>query len=457
MTTTIPKPVFVIADVHSGSYTTAMEVTTAGQISASISTSSSSSSTDVDKTEDDNDDDEPVLLCGTNDGSLSLWSLRTYRCLHRFSPEELATLLELNQPIQPGDPVRITSLHARAGRLLLQLKSNELFLLDFRSSLRHPVSLLTERPWSTFSTTFAQFFPLFEHCYAFLAEERLSTNETSKGADVIQLVNSRRCLPFCRVKLVSKAEKDEEEKGHGIVMALHLFTKDIASSSGAEDDEPARQALYLLLAYEDGFIELYRATFKEHLQTLFEKASATRQKSLSAQQPVFEAVQTSGLQSHAEMVTCIAFHEGTSRGVACSVDNEIAIWEVRTAEDSSWRRRRLGEGEEGAGGDEKKDKKLGLVERRSRRIRLTNAGILCAAIRPDGRIFATGGKDGRLRLFGLRTGKPLAVLAYHANTIEAVRFSGGSLSSSNHNSTGSLLFAASRDKSISVWSLYNDD
>ncbi|KAH9399126.1 Guanine nucleotide binding protein (G protein), beta polypeptide 1-like [Tyrophagus putrescentiae] len=443
MTTTIPKPVFVIADVHSGSYTTAMEVTTAGQISASIS-----------NTKDDNDDDEPVLLCGTNDGSLSLWSLRTYRCLHRFSPEELATLLELSQPIQPGDPVRITSLHAHAGRLLLQLKSNELFLLDFRSSLRHPVSLLSERPWSTFSTTFAQFFPLFEHCYAFLAEEPLNRSGASK-ADVIQLVNSRRCLPFCRVKLVSKAEKDEEEKGHGIVMALHLFTKDIASSSGAEDDEP-KQALYLLLAYEDGFIELYRATFKEHLQTLFEKASATRQKSLSAQQqPVFEAVQTSGLQSHAEMVTCIAFHEGTSRGVACSVDNEIAIWEVRTAEDSSWRRRRLGEGEEG--GDEKKDKQLGLVERRSRRIRLTNAGILCAAIRPDGRIFATGGKDGRLRLFGLRTGKPLAVLAYHANTIEAVRFGGGSLSSSNHNSEGSLLFAASRDKSISVWSLYTDD
>lgn len=434
-----PKPSFVIADVHSSSYTTALAVTSVREVTG---------------TENCSNADEPVLVCGTNDGSIALWSLATYRCLRHYPPEEMTTLFQLNEP------VRVTAVHSVPGchRLLIQLKSNEIYLLDTSGSLRHPISLL-EHPWIAFSTAFAQVTPVLsadhgpplEHCHAYLAED-----DTRKSlANGIQLVDSKRAVPVGSIRLVSAATEEDEEKGHGIVMALHLFTKDIT----AEEEE--KQALYLILAHEDGFIVLYRASLRNRLETFL--LEQRRAKQHQTKEPTFEAAQVSTLKSHSEMVTCIAFHEGTMRGISCSVDNEIVIWDVvipeninatsAAADSKKPTEKNAGNEETTAKTVEEGDKDFvketvkdtGLVERRSRRIRLTNAGILCCAIRDDGRIFATGGKDGRLRLFALRSGKPLAVLAYHSNTIESVRWFSGS-------SKDDLLFAASRDKSISVWS-----
>lgn len=401
-----PKPAFVLADVHSSSYTTALAVTSVREVTGMSV-----------KLDNEDDQNEPVLVCGTNDGSIGLWSLTTYRLLRHYSAEELATLFQLND-----DPIRVTSVHPIPGchRLLIQLKSNDIYLLETSGeSLRHPISLL-EEPWTAFPTSFAQVTPVLsdgnglEHCFAYLADDTVKSS-----ADVIQLVDGKRVLPIGSIRLVSK--EAEEEKGHGIVMAIHLFTK---------DDTEKKQSLYLILAHEDGFIVLYRAELKERLENLLLEKKKIKK-------PTFEAAQISTLKSHSEMITCIAFHEGTMRGIACSVDNEIALWDVVIPT----------EGEE--------DPKItGLVERKSRRIQLTNAGILCCAIRADGRLFATGGKDGRLRLFALKSGKPLAVLVYHANTIEAVRFflKSGNSNSKEEEASDHLLIAASRDKSVSVWS-----
>ncbi|XP_064322637.1 guanine nucleotide-binding protein subunit beta-like protein 1 isoform X2 [Phalacrocorax carbo] len=81
---------------------------------------------------------------------------------------------------------------------------------------------------------------------------------------------------------------------------------------------------------------------------------------------------------------------------------------------------------------------------------LVNAGISDIAIRPDKKILATGGWDHRIRIFGWKKLKPLAVLDYHAATVHCVAFS-------DHRSPREgLLAAGSKDHRISIWSIYTE-
>lgn len=80
-----------------------------------------------------------------------------------------------------------------------------------------------------------------------------------------------------------------------------------------------------------------------------------------------------------------------------------------------------------------------------RRARLgSENGVADVQVRSDGRVFAAGGWDGRVRLFHLRSGKPLAVLKYHRATVAGVAF---------HPRTHTLA-SASRDRTVALWSLY---
>ena len=77
-------------------------------------------------------------------------------------------------------------------------------------------------------------------------------------------------------------------------------------------------------------------------------------------------------------------------------------------------------------------------------------GVSDIAIRSDDKICAVGCWDGSIRLFSWKKLKPLAVLTYHTQGISSLMFSRmyGSESSM-------LLSSGSKDKRISIWSLYN--
>ncbi|XP_031984273.1 guanine nucleotide-binding protein subunit beta-like protein 1 isoform X4 [Corvus moneduloides] len=80
--------------------------------------------------------------------------------------------------------------------------------------------------------------------------------------------------------------------------------------------------------------------------------------------------------------------------------------------------------------------------------KLVNAGISDITIRADKKILATAGWDHRIRIFGWKKLKPLAVLDYHTATVHCVSFSDHS------NPRERLLAAGSKDQRISVWSIY---
>jgi len=92
----------------------------------------------------------------------------------------------------------------------------------------------------------------------------------------------------------------------------------------------------------------------------------------------------------------------------------------------------------------------GCTLTKDKEFELKNPGIASVKIRKDCKILATGGWDGRLRIFNWKKFSPLAYLNYHTDTINAVDFS------DDLPGCGQLLSAGGKDARISLWSLYNE-
>ncbi|KAK4515886.1 Carboxylic acid transporter [Mucor velutinosus] len=78
------------------------------------------------------------------------------------------------------------------------------------------------------------------------------------------------------------------------------------------------------------------------------------------------------------------------------------------------------------------------------KITIKKSGAVALRIRPDNKIFALGGYDGRIRLFSVKSMKPLAVLSYHKDTVYSVDFS----------QKDNWMVCASQDHRISLWSIF---
>ena len=124
--------------------------------------------------------------------------------------------------------------------------------------------------------------------------------------------------------------------------------------------------------------------------------------------------EVSSIQSHTETVMCLGFCPSLDLGFSGSVNHTLTSWGVKEGEPSP-----------------------------GRMIEITNKGLNDLVIRGDGRIVATAGWDSRIRVFSCKKLKPLAVLDFHKESIQSVSFS-----------KGGLLAAGSKDKTISVWSVY---
>ncbi|CAD5111205.1 DgyrCDS537 [Dimorphilus gyrociliatus] len=115
-----------------------------------------------------------------------------------------------------------------------------------------------------------------------------------------------------------------------------------------------------------------------------------------------------------EPVMCIGYSAELSRGVSGSAENNLILWSLQ-------------------------EKKLNVLKN----IEATGSGFNCIKFRNDSRIFVTGGWDGQGRVYGAKSGKQLAVLSYHTESIQSV-----SISQSN------LIYLGSKDGNISIWNVY---
>ena len=80
----------------------------------------------------------------------------------------------------------------------------------------------------------------------------------------------------------------------------------------------------------------------------------------------------------------------------------------------------------------------------STEITIPQKGISSIQIRPDNKIFATSGWDHRVRLFSMKSNKPLAISKYHSATVHSVAF----------NPISNIIASGSSDSHIAIWSIY---
>ena len=94
-------------------------------------------------------------------------------------------------------------------------------------------------------------------------------------------------------------------------------------------------------------------------------------------------------------------------------------------------------------------KEFSLIEENrltsSKSINLTNSGLNCVRVRDqDGKIFACGGWDAKIRVYGVKKANLLVVLDFHKDAITSIDFS-----------RSNLMCAGSNDGIISFWNIYN--
>nr|XP_019949522.1 PREDICTED: guanine nucleotide-binding protein subunit beta-like protein 1 [Paralichthys olivaceus]XP_019949523.1 PREDICTED: guanine nucleotide-binding protein subunit beta-like protein 1 [Paralichthys olivaceus]XP_019949524.1 PREDICTED: guanine nucleotide-binding protein subunit beta-like protein 1 [Paralichthys olivaceus]XP_019949525.1 PREDICTED: guanine nucleotide-binding protein subunit beta-like protein 1 [Paralichthys olivaceus]XP_019949526.1 PREDICTED: guanine nucleotide-binding protei len=151
----------------------------------------------------------------------------------------------------------------------------------------------------------------------------------------------------------------------------------------------------LLAGYEDGSLLLWDVTQRSKL---------------------------SQAKAHPEPVMCLTFDTKRLRGISGSSEKKLTPWML----------------------DGQNNLQLQDC------VTLVNPGVSDLCIRDDGKLLASAGWDHRVRVFGWKKLRPLAVLQYHTDMVLSVAFS-------NHQDPRQRLLAAgSKDQRISLWSIYNE-
>jgi len=123
---------------------------------------------------------------------------------------------------------------------------------------------------------------------------------------------------------------------------------------------------------------------------------------------------------HQDAVLSVAMIAGGQRGLSCSADKTVVAWALDLSREGS------------------------EVCQPKTTIEIGQRGVGEVALRPDQKLFAVASWDHRVRVYNLKTLKPLALLKYHTNSVNAVAFS----------SDNGTLASGSADESVAIWRCY---
>ncbi|XP_076006765.1 guanine nucleotide-binding protein subunit beta-like protein 1 [Genypterus blacodes] len=129
----------------------------------------------------------------------------------------------------------------------------------------------------------------------------------------------------------------------------------------------------------------------------------------------------SKIAAHPEPVMCLTFDPARLKGISGSSEKKLAPWVL--------------------------DGQNNLQLQDS--VPLVNPGVSQLCVRGDGKLLASAGWDHRVRVFGWKKLRPLAVLQHHTDMVLSLAFS------DHQDPKHRLLAAGSKDQRISLWSIYN--
>ncbi|KAG7489865.1 hypothetical protein JOB18_022328 [Solea senegalensis] len=138
---------------------------------------------------------------------------------------------------------------------------------------------------------------------------------------------------------------------------------------------------------------------------------------------VTQRCKLSEVKAHPEPVMCLTFDTKRLRGISASCEKKLSSWIL-----------------DGQNNLQLQDLSVTLV----------NPGVSQLCVREDGKLLASAGWDHRVRVFGWKKLRPLAVLQYHSDMVLSVAFS------DHQDPRQRLLAAGSKDQRISLWSIYSE-
>ncbi|RUS20456.1 WD-40 repeat-containing protein [Jimgerdemannia flammicorona] len=343
--------------------------------------------------------DNTALSSGDADGNVLVWDLKTRRTTVRWKAHEDG-VLELQEW---GD------------KLITHGRDNKIHVWD----LTTPDSLTTGNPLFSLPVN-ALNFCKFSSCSTEIDDDDdllvavPSIIDTSM-IDIFSLRHQTRLWAYIGARPLS-APPSKEPPRTGLCMALRLFRRD--------------GRLYLLAGFESGGLVLWRLRDGE---TRMEGEGADSRRVL-IRDGVAEMVWE--VKEHNEVVLAIDISPDTRHAISTSADDKIVKYSILDGPAAS-----------------SDDLVTGSIT-------LKHAGVSDVRIRSDGRIFATGGWDGRIRIFSLKTLKPLATLAYHRESVYALAFAPVFDPEEEGESTKDevaqkhYVVGAGKDERISLWEIY---
>ena len=159
-------------------------------------------------------------------------------------------------------------------------------------------------------------------------------------------------------------------------------------------------------------------TGMDRLLTAFENGSLVLFETLTGD----EVVRYDSL--HKEAILDLDFHAGSRIGATCSAVGPINLWILD-------------------------DDRITVV-RNVEFPTSTSQGCSAVAISPLGRLLAAGFWDGKLRVYATKSGKLLAVIDYHSETINSLYWI------PRGNTDKLLLACLCKDEKLTLWHLYNE-
>ena len=117
---------------------------------------------------------------------------------------------------------------------------------------------------------------------------------------------------------------------------------------------------------------------------------------------------------HDESVMCMDVNSQILRGFSGSADETLISWDL-------------------------KDKEIKI----SNKVTVKNPGFNDIVTRDDGKIVVAAGWDSKIRIFGCKKLKPLAILSYHKESVNCLTFS-----------PNNILACGSKDQHINLWDIY---
>ncbi|KAK2522908.1 Gnb1l [Columba guinea] len=340
--------------------------------------------------------DVPILFSGSENGFIHVWNLKTHR---------------VDAALDGHGRKSVYCVQTMGGKeTLLRLAkqaTNSEMVLGFVSQGRDQRICMWDLAEGRTSVTDSVFTENVGFCRCSLlkvAQGRWLMAMAAKATDEVQVLELPSKTSVCTLKPEVGAKL-------GMPMCLKLWQLSCGSQP------------LLLAGYEDGSVVLWNLSTGKAL---------------------------SQLVCHQEPVMSLDFDSEKAKGISGSSEKVLSIWSLNEQQNLQEEKQVFGHPTVTHHlGDSVEVYDLSVPYHSVYKThKLVNAGISDITIRPDKKILATAGWDHRMRIFGWKKLKPLAVLDYHTATVHCVSFS------DHKNPSERLLAAGSKDQRISIWSIY---